>query len=148
MPKSKASPPDVIARRQDLALRLRRLRNAADLSQHELAAKLGRTQTYVAKIELAKRGVDVAEVEEWAVACGASVEVVVREGDSAVSRDSRLFLDEIESVLRGLSEVELDQVRMFLEVWRDLPESGRLALHYMARTLGAKPPDPHFKDPP
>ena len=50
--------------------RLRQARLDAGLTQVEIAAKLGRPQTWVSKCELGERRVDFVELEDWAAACG------------------------------------------------------------------------------
>lgn len=50
--------------------RLKRARLEASLTQVELAAKLGRKQTWVSKCELGERRVDFVELEDVAAACG------------------------------------------------------------------------------
>ena len=49
--------------------RLRQARVEAGLSQTELAARLGRPQTWVSKCELGERRVDFVELEDIAMAC-------------------------------------------------------------------------------
>ncbi len=46
--------------------RLREARQAAGLTQVEVAAKLGRPQSYVSKCESGERRVDVVELQEFA----------------------------------------------------------------------------------
>lgn len=50
--------------------RLREAREAAGLTQVQVAKKLGRPQTWVSKCELGERRVDFVELEDWATACG------------------------------------------------------------------------------
>jgi transcriptional regulator with XRE-family HTH domain len=50
--------------------RLRQAREEADLTQVEVARRLGRPQTWVSKCELGERRVDFVELEDWAAACG------------------------------------------------------------------------------
>ncbi len=50
--------------------RLRRARVDAGLTQADVAAKLGRPQTWVSKCELGERRVDFVELEDIAAACG------------------------------------------------------------------------------
>ena len=50
--------------------RLRLAREEAGLTQEQVAARLGRPQTWVSKCELGERRVDFVELEDWAVACG------------------------------------------------------------------------------
>lgn len=49
--------------------RLKRARVDAGLTQVEIAARLGRPQTWVSKCELGERRVDFVELEDWAAAC-------------------------------------------------------------------------------
>ena len=48
--------------------RLRQARAEAGLTQEEVAARLGRPQTWVSKCELGERRVDFVEIEDFAVA--------------------------------------------------------------------------------
>ena len=50
---------------------LREERAAAGLTQSELARRLGRRQTFVSKVELSERRIDLLEWLEWTEACGA-----------------------------------------------------------------------------
>ena len=50
--------------------RLRQARKDAGLTQMEIAALIGRPQTWVSKCELGERRVDFVELEDWAAACG------------------------------------------------------------------------------
>ena len=54
--------------------RLRRARVDAGLTQVEIAAILGRPQTWVSKCELGERRVDFVELEDWAAACRRGLE--------------------------------------------------------------------------
>jgi len=56
-------------RRTVLAL-LREIREEAGLRQEDLAARLGRTQAFVSKIERGDRRVDVLELRDICTACG------------------------------------------------------------------------------
>ena len=49
---------------------LRGLREQADLTQRDLATKIGKTQSWVARCETGDRRIDVAEWVEWAIGCG------------------------------------------------------------------------------
>ena len=57
-------------RYQSFFERLRRARVSAGLTQAEVAAKVGRPQTWVSKCELGERRVDFVEFENIAAACG------------------------------------------------------------------------------
>lgn len=71
--------------------RLRTLRKEAGVTQVELAARLGRPQSYVAKIEGGERRMDVLEFIDWFDAIGAG--------------------EQIGSVLRLLAEVRPQSTR-------------------------------------
>ncbi len=45
------------------------MRAGAGLTQRELAARIGKSQSWVFKSESASRRVDIAEFAEWAVGC-------------------------------------------------------------------------------
>jgi transcriptional regulator with XRE-family HTH domain len=49
---------------------LRRLRDEAELTQREMAAKLQVTHVWVHKSEIGERRVDITEFMDWCVACG------------------------------------------------------------------------------
>jgi len=48
---------------------LRNLRKETGLTQRGLAARLGRTQWWVARIESGSRRIDIAEFIEWCAGC-------------------------------------------------------------------------------
>ena len=54
--------------------RLRKAREAAGLTQVELAKAVGRSQTWVSKCELGERRVDFVELEDLAKALGKPLE--------------------------------------------------------------------------
>jgi transcriptional regulator with XRE-family HTH domain len=66
------------ARYRQLPGLLRRLREAAGLTQRELAARLRVTHVAVHKSERGERRVDVAEFMDWCLACGADPEDAFR----------------------------------------------------------------------
>jgi transcriptional regulator with XRE-family HTH domain len=49
---------------------LRAMREGRDLTQRELAERVGKTQWWVARIETGSRRVDIAEFIEWCDGCG------------------------------------------------------------------------------
>ncbi len=51
------------------------MRKAADLNQRELAERLGKTQSYVAKVELHERRLDIIQLVEWLRALDADEKV-------------------------------------------------------------------------
>ncbi len=67
---------------------LRRLREDADLTQAELAKRLDRPQSYVSKVEVGERRLDVAELRALTDALGLEVVEVVREWVSSLPRSS------------------------------------------------------------
>lgn len=58
-----------------IVARLIALRKAADLNQRELAERLGKTQSYVAKVELHERRLDIIQLVEWLRALDADEKV-------------------------------------------------------------------------
>ncbi len=60
-------------RYQVFLAKLRGARMDAGLTQVEVAAIVGRPQTWVSKCELGERRVDFVELEDWAAACGKSL---------------------------------------------------------------------------
>ena len=58
-------------RRRAVIAALKRIREAAGLSQRELSGKLGSHETYVWEVEHGQHGVRVEEFIVWCEACGA-----------------------------------------------------------------------------
>lgn len=59
--------------------RLVSMRQAAGLSQRELADRLGRERSFVARVELGERRLDVVEFFWYCRACGRNAEKLARE---------------------------------------------------------------------
>jgi transcriptional regulator with XRE-family HTH domain len=57
-------------RYRHLPAMLRRLRQDAQLTQRQMAAKLRVTHVWVHKSEIGERRVDIAEFMDWCVTCG------------------------------------------------------------------------------
>lgn len=57
---------------------LRRIRIDEGLTQHQLAARLGRLQSYVSKYEVGERRLDLLEVREICRALGTNLEHFAR----------------------------------------------------------------------
>ncbi len=55
---------------RELCILLRRWREDAGLSQRDLAGRLGKIHTYVAKSEQGERRIDPIEFVRWVRACG------------------------------------------------------------------------------
>jgi transcriptional regulator with XRE-family HTH domain len=66
------------ADQEKLQMLLRQIRREADLSQVELAHKLGLPQSFVSKYELGERRLDVLEIRQICKAVGLSLEDFVR----------------------------------------------------------------------
>ncbi|MCC7017928.1 MAG: helix-turn-helix transcriptional regulator [Rhodospirillales bacterium] len=58
-----------VAQREKQALRLRKARERAGLTQAELAARLGAGQTYVSGVETARDAISDDRAETWLAAC-------------------------------------------------------------------------------
>ena len=63
---------------------LRRLREEAGLTQVELAERLGRPQSFVSKVEVGERRLDVAELRILTEALGQDIVDVVRQWVSSL----------------------------------------------------------------
>jgi len=57
---------------------IRDLREKAGLTQRELAARIRRSQWWIARIETGSRRVDVAEFIQWCQGCGVEPEKALR----------------------------------------------------------------------
>jgi transcriptional regulator with XRE-family HTH domain len=64
-------------------------RREAGLSQEKLAAKLGRAQTFVSKIELGERRLDLIELVVWAEALDVDARGIVERLQKKVRRKTR-----------------------------------------------------------
>jgi transcriptional regulator with XRE-family HTH domain len=69
---------------QILLVRLRQARKAAHLTQAEVAARLGRTQGYVNKIETGERRMDVVQLRDFCGAVGVDFVEFIQRYDKAV----------------------------------------------------------------
>lgn len=56
---------------------LRLTRQQADLTQTQLADKLGKGQSYVSKVERGEQYMDVIEFIEWCEACNTTPDLVI-----------------------------------------------------------------------
>lgn len=55
---------------RDLPRMLRRMREAANMTQRDLAIRLRRGQPWVHKSEIGERRVDISEFLDWCIGCG------------------------------------------------------------------------------
>lgn len=79
----------------DYVLFLKQLREArlqAGLSQLQLAEALGQRQTFVSKVELGDRRLDVIELRDWVVALGGDTVGFIAGLEERLRRNSRLPL--------------------------------------------------------
>jgi transcriptional regulator with XRE-family HTH domain len=65
---------DLSARRKELAGELVRLRTAAGLSQTEVAARMGTSQSAVARLESGQGDLRLSSLERYAAALGKSID--------------------------------------------------------------------------
>lgn len=73
-----------------LCERLKQARLEAGLTQTELAARLDKPQSFVAKVETQERRLDLVEFAKWMVACNgldAALEIVRKIADGVVGTD-------------------------------------------------------------
>ena len=68
------------ARYQNFLERLRAARHKAGLTQSEVAAKLGRPQSFVSKCESGERRVDVVELDDFAKIYGKPITYFLLQG--------------------------------------------------------------------
>ena len=61
-----------------LITELREVRKVKNITQEQLAAKLNKPQSYVAKIEQLERRLDVIELTDWLGAIGADLEYFLK----------------------------------------------------------------------
>lgn len=71
---------------RELLRRLRGLRQAAGLSQTDLAALLGRSQSTISDIERGARRLDTLEVREYCLACGQDPARFMKRFEQAIAR--------------------------------------------------------------
>lgn len=62
---------------------LRKERKKADLTQDQLADRLGATQSFVSKCERGERRLDVVELRDWCLALGISLDTFARRFEKA-----------------------------------------------------------------
>lgn len=60
--------------------RLRRARKTLGMSQHALAERLSRPQSFVSKVETCERRIDLIEAVEWCLVLGVSLDQVMPPG--------------------------------------------------------------------
>jgi transcriptional regulator with XRE-family HTH domain len=58
---------------------LRAMRERANLTQRDLAEKVGRSQPWVHKTEIGERRTDITEFLDWCIACGVEPQRAFRE---------------------------------------------------------------------
>ncbi|PLP97922.1 transcriptional regulator [Cupriavidus pauculus] len=68
---------------------LRSAREAAELTQIQLASRLGETQSFVSKCERGERRLDLIELRLWCAAIGVPLIEFVTRLEQAVGRSSR-----------------------------------------------------------
>ncbi|GLQ52485.1 helix-turn-helix domain-containing protein [Dyella flava] len=63
---------------------LKAARQAAKLTQRQLAAKLGRSQTFVGDVELGRRRLDILQLYEWCKATGTTLSAYAYQVESTL----------------------------------------------------------------
>jgi ribosome-binding protein aMBF1 (putative translation factor) len=69
--------PNTVLIYEKIPVHLRELREKAGLTQRDLAHRLRKPQSWVARCETAARRVDVAEWVEWCFGCGVDTKVAL-----------------------------------------------------------------------
>ena len=62
-----------------LAKRVKDLRDAKGVTQSDLANRLGKTQSFISKVERGQRPLDVVELRWWCEALGADSSKIVKD---------------------------------------------------------------------
>lgn len=83
-------PKQVVVSRKDLGERIRTLRRQRDLTQSELAAALGLTQSNVSAIERGARGITIHQVVQLAVILRAPTDEILGRKPMATDKDDSL----------------------------------------------------------
>lgn len=74
----------------EFAARLRQARRRKGLTQAQLAVLLGKSQSYVSKIETCERRIDLVETAEWCLRLGVTInDVVPRNLARALAHDTQ-----------------------------------------------------------
>jgi len=74
---------------QELLSLLREIREKSGLQQADLAAALGRPQSYISNVERGSRRMDLLQLREYCMACGQDLVPFVKKFEKAVA-DGRL----------------------------------------------------------
>jgi ribosome-binding protein aMBF1 (putative translation factor) len=69
--------PNTVLIYEKIPVHLRELRETAGLTQRQLADRLKKPQSWVARCETAARRVDVAEWLEWCIGCKVDAKVAI-----------------------------------------------------------------------
>jgi len=69
--------PNTVLIYEKIPAHLRGLREGAGLTQRDLAERLKKPQSWVARCETAARRVDVAEWLEWCISCGVDTKIAL-----------------------------------------------------------------------
>jgi len=71
--------PNTVLIYEKVPAHLRQLREQAGLTQRDLAERIKKPQSWVARCETAARRVDVAEWVEWCFACGVNTQIALED---------------------------------------------------------------------
>lgn len=104
-----------------VAERLRQAREAAGLSQGQVAKKLEMHRPTISEIEAGRRKVSAQELEQISNLYGVSVEWIVSGSAGDVSADARILMAARE--LSKMSEADLERLMNMLRMLRNPEES-------------------------
>ena len=99
-----------------VAERLREAREAAGLSQGQVAKKLEMHRPTITEIEAGRRKVPAQELEQFAELYGVSIEWIVNGSTGADSGDARVLMAARQ--LSKMSDVDLDRLMKMLRMLR------------------------------
>lgn len=98
----------------ELGARLKKVREAAGLSQHQLASRLGVVHTTIGRIEKGARSTTLQMVHRWHTACGYELDAVAV---GSVEQAASLAVS-----VAAVPERELSDVLRVVESWPRLRE--------------------------
>lgn len=124
--------------REPLHVRLRRLREAAGLTQDELAEALGYSKgASVSRIEKGVRDLPLRQAEAWARACGAELALLACRGhtgdDALAARMASVTHPAARQALATLARLSEEPERYWLHLTDDVAYGLRRALDAAAR---------------
>lgn len=118
----------------ELVAELKRMREAANLSQRQLAEQVGHSQGWVNKIETGQRKIDLSVADVWARACGRELQL------HFFDRERERKAQPIYEAAQRLDDSRRDLAREFLELAHESePAVIDTAIRMLERLRGLRP---------